>query len=125
MGKFSKEYNSMIKKNSKEIMKLAKKASTTPFDSNIALELLVASLKFMRDYYKLGENVHSEEVKYFNDDCVTKMTRLESLEETIKIYEKWKEYQYKIFKQEDIERCEEFKKRFFDLLYNYIDEWWD
>ena len=80
--KRSKEYKNMFKRHKKSIMEQAKYASTDPFDWGVSLELLIKHLYFMRDYYKLGENVWAMEEK-------GKPTRLECLEMILAEYEDW------------------------------------
>lgn len=57
--KRSKEYKNMFRHYKKSILKQAKEAAINPFDYGPGLYTFIEHLKFMRDYYKLGENVEA------------------------------------------------------------------
>lgn len=58
-----RRYQLIMEYYKKSIRKLAKKASTDPFDSAVGMEMLIEHLKFMRDYYANGYNVWAMEVE--------------------------------------------------------------
>ena len=57
----TREYKCMIKKYQKKFKKMAK--DVNPWDYYFGLNFLIEHLKFMRDYYELGENVWAQEVE--------------------------------------------------------------
>ena len=57
----SKAYRKMKKYYKKLILRDAKSASIDPFDYSFGLQVFVDHLYFMRDYYRLGENVYGAE----------------------------------------------------------------
>lgn len=59
----SKEYRKMFKAYRRSLKRLARHASEDPFDGDPGLAFFVEYLRFMRDYYKLGEDVWDEEQK--------------------------------------------------------------
>ena len=106
-------------------MKQAKKASTDPFDYGVGLELFVKHLRFMRDYYELGENVWALEDK--------DITRLEMLNQILAEYNGWDtvmdyfaETKWTAKTAEEFNKINEhLKKQFFLLLNKYIERIWD
>lgn len=158
--KYSKAYRAMMDKNSNAIQKIAKEA--TPWDWSYGLDFLVAHLRWMRDYYKLGENVHAQEDKEWKKGV--KYTRLEAIELTLKYYDMWQTVEdryiqivehpetyhetpnddgtvtvddlgfhcvykcgnnmkrtYKAMAKEE----KKWQKKFYKMLMNHLQEWWD
>lgn len=121
-----KQYFKMIRKNRKELNSLNKAACTRPWDSSYGLDYFVAYMKFMQDYYNLGWNV------WQTDDTLIPLKK--SLNEALEAYEKWQGLEDEFF-HDDTENKENFKKilqeyperkkKFFDLLCEHIEEWWD
>ena len=83
--KHSPEYEAMMAKHKGEWARIAENAG--PWEWSWGLDALVEHLYWMRDYYKLGENVWGQEDKEWKKGI--KYTRLETLEKTIAYYEKW------------------------------------
>lgn len=84
----SPEYTAMMEKHGKALMRIA--ADAVPWEWSYSLDALVEFLRWMRDYYKLGENVwgmelKDEDPKHFKNHP----TRLESIEKTLAYYDKW------------------------------------
>lgn len=79
---FSKEYRKMMKHYKKMILKDAKDASKDPFDYGPGLQMFVDHLYFMRDYYRLGENVWACEEENMP-------TREQCLNMILAEYEEW------------------------------------
>ena len=153
--KFSKEYTAMMDKNSNAIQEIAE--MTMPWDWAHGLNFLVAHLRWMRDYYKLGENVHAKEIEK------AKYTRLEGIEKTLYYYDMWQTvedryiqivnhpetyhetpredgtilvddlgyhcvYKYGTAKRTYKKIAKEQKKwqkKFYKMLMNHLEEWWD
>lgn len=131
----SKKYRKMFKKHNKQLKDIAKK--TRPWDYGWSADFLIEHLKFMRDYYTLGENVVSCE------DCEWKeeeeYTRIEIINQILNAYEAFIEY-HPDFKElqnikDDNERRLWIKKtneyhlslkhKFFVLLEKNISKLWD
>ena len=75
-----KQYKDMMKRYKKLFKKDVE--NLCPWDWSFGLDLLINFLKWMLDYYKLGYNVWAAEDP-------TKKTRVESLQETLKWYDRW------------------------------------
>lgn len=58
-----RQYKRMIKKYYKRLVSKARYAGKNPFDAELGIELLAIYIKYMQDYYELGENVHAEEIE--------------------------------------------------------------
>ena len=84
--KFSRSYKQMMKKNKKNLIKLAKE--TKPWDWNYGIELLIAHLNFMKEYYENGENVWAREDCEWNPNAIQK-TRLQMINEILSEYDEW------------------------------------
>lgn len=82
---FSPEYNSMMQKHQVEWKRIAEDAG--PWEWSWGLDALIEHIRWMRDYYKLGENVWGQEDKEWKKEV--KYTRLETLEKAIYYYDKW------------------------------------
>ena len=113
MKKYSKEYKKMCKKHKKLITKSAKEASTNPFSYYVGLKVFVEHLKFMQEYYALGENVHAKESEDIKREHILNMVLAE--------YNEWIDETCKY----NFEKSIYHRKRFFELLGEYIDELWD
>ena len=81
----SPEYTAMMDTHHKKWAKIA--ANARPWEWSYGLDALVEHLKWMRDYYKLGENVWGQEDKGRKKGV--KCTRLETLEKTLYYYDRW------------------------------------
>lgn len=62
-SKQDKQYKRIIRRYYKKIVKMARYAGKNPFDAELGIQILAEYIKYMRDYYKLGVNVHSEEIE--------------------------------------------------------------
>ena len=84
---YSDKYTAMMNKYRKSLNKLNKEGNHCPWEWSFGLDYLVEFLRFMRDYYALGENVWAQE------DCEwvkgVKYTRLQTLTKTLEYYDKW------------------------------------
>lgn len=143
---FSKEYKSMNGRYKQQLKNLVNQ--TTPFEYGWGLEIFVKFLYWMRDYYQLGENVIALEDNEWDEKKKNRPSRLESLNMVLKEYEAWqtcidKYYQFehtKDYKQvrhhtyyENKELNEKLciqeynmhRNKFFKLIGEYIEDWWD
>lgn len=77
----SATYDAMMEKNSNALKDIA--AAAGPWEWSYGLDLLVAHLRWMRDYYKLGENVWGAEEEK------ARYTRLEGIEKALYYYDMW------------------------------------
>ncbi len=59
-----------------------------PWEWSFGIDLLVEHLRWMRDYYTLGENVWGKEDKEWKKGI--KYTRLEGIEKALYYYDMWK-----------------------------------
>lgn len=148
---FSKEYKKMMKKNRKALNQINKNAD--PFDYNDGLAYLIAHLRWMKDYYALGENVWAMEERDWNPDAKDEPTRLESLTQVLEHYDAWQgaedkyikcvehdhgekegvfsyHFEYLLGDREATYKALEEEKAyhramFFQLLSQYMESWWD
>lgn len=158
----SQEYKNMMKIHKKEWENITENVG--PWEWSYGLDALVEHLRWMRDYYKLGENVWGMEKKDEDPKRYRNVpTRLQTLEETLFYYDSWMnlkdeyikvinhqetykehdnndgtvtienlgfhcKYKYgsinKTYKKLHKEETK-YKKKFFKMLYKYIEEWWD
>lgn len=79
--KHSKKYKQILKQYRKSILKCAKEASKCPWESMFGLDMFVEFLKYMKDYYTLGENV------FQCDEC--KENVIDTLTKTLSEYDAW------------------------------------
>lgn len=93
--KFSKEYHNLIKRNNKKLVKLAKE--TRPWDFSWTLDLLVANLEYIKEYYSNKENVWALE-NYEWDPKAIKKSRLEMVQEILDEYYAWQNCENKYYK---------------------------
>lgn len=149
----SPEYIRMMGRNRRKLTNINRQAARSPWEWSWGLDYLVQFLRFMRDYYKLGENVWGAPE---ND------TRLETLEQTLAYYDKWQNLDEEYIKGEKIGEMQfeknddgtatlvdtgyrftykygsakrtykklakaekKYKKLFFKMLYKYMESWWD
>lgn len=156
----SPEYVRMMAQNRRKLTNINKDAARSPWEWSWGLDYLVQFLRFMRDYYKLGENVWGVEDKEWKKGV--KYTRLETLEKTLAYYDKWQNLQDEYVKLEEVGkpkfeknndgtvtlvdtgyRCtykyktakrtykklakaeKKYKKLFFKMICEHIEEWWD
>ena len=134
----------MMKTHQKELKTLAKNAD--PFDYNDGLRLFIEHLRWMKDYYALGENVWAMEEE-------GEPTRLESLTEALRHYDAWQNAEDKYIKVVELDHdaengkfsyrfeyllgdreetykamnAEQEQERalFFSTLAQYLESWWD
>lgn len=86
--KYSPEYYDMQAQYSHELKEIADE--TTPWEFSYSLDFLVAHMRWMRDYYKRGENVWGMEQKDEDPKHYKNIpTRLETLEKALAYYDKW------------------------------------
>jgi len=84
----SPEYISMMDNHRKELTEIVENAG--PWEWSYGLDAFVEHLKWMRDYYKLGENVWAAEMRDEDPKRYKNYpTRLETLEKTLNYYDKW------------------------------------
>lgn len=81
----SPEYLAMMKAHHERWAEIAENAR--PWEWSYGLDALVEHLRWMRDCYKLGENVWGQEDKEWKKGV--KYTRLETLEKTLYYYDRW------------------------------------
>ena len=83
-----KEYKQMMRAYKKLLKKDAKEAH--PFDWECGMALFIDFLGWMRAYYKLGYNVWAADITDPKlDACYTEKTRADSIDEAIKLYNRW------------------------------------
>lgn len=149
----SAQFVDMMTKHKNKMEELA--SSSNPYDWAYGLESLIEHLRWMRDYYELGENVCAME-------STCKYSRLESIKLALSYYDKWtnsekdfiqviktgemkthyngndtytiEDMGYKcVFKYGSSKKTyrklrkyqQKNKKLFFKTLYKYIESWWD
>ena len=113
-------YKKMFKRNKKTLTKIHKEAAKNPWEYGHGTEYLVAFMKFMYEYYTLGENV------WQSDESLQEVK--DTLKEALDAYHDWQSFDY--FAQEgDVEKYNnEYnrrRERFFKLLSDNIEKWWD
>lgn len=142
----SPDYIRMMGRNKRLLTNINKNAARSPWEWSWGLDYFVQFLKFMRDYYKLGKNVHAVEDKEWKKGV--KYTRLEGIELALHYYDMWqnieKDY-VKIAKDEKDPgfHCvykygsakktykklakvqKKYKHLFFKTVEEHIEEWWD
>lgn len=88
--KYSQDYYDMLKEGAEKLDKIHKSARKSPWEWSWGLDYLVAFIRFMRDYYKVGENVWAMEQKDEDPKRYKNVpTRLQTLEKTLYYYDKW------------------------------------
>ena len=117
-----KQYFKMVKKHQKKLDTLNKVAHKAPWDWNFGLDYLIAYMEFMRDYYNLGWNIFQSE------DSLVSLKK--SLDATLEAYKQWEKYTLEHpVNADNLEKFNsEYKKarnKFFKLLGEHIEEWWD
>lgn len=114
-----REYKKIFKKYKKQLNYLNKGAIKSPWEYSFGLSYFITFISFMKEYYDLGYNVHQAEE---NLTAVQK-----SLKETIDAYNKWQNFDWN--QGDDIDKWnKEYEKRrnkFFKLLSENIEDWWD
>ena len=87
---WSKEYYDMLKKNAEKLDEIHENARKSPWEWSWGNDYFVQFLRFMRDYYKLGENVWAMEQKDEDPRRYKRVpTRLQTLEKALYYYDKW------------------------------------
>ena len=116
--KKTRTYKSLLRRNKKRLDALNKKARKSPWDWGFGLDYLIAFMEFMREYYNLGENVWQAE------ESLTQVR--ESLDKTLNAYYEWINFEYDLG---DIDtynaKYKEAREKFFKLLEENIEYWWD
>lgn len=128
--KLRKKYLKMVKKHQRNLDELNKVAHRSPWDSCFMLNYMVAFMAFMQDYYNQSWNLMQSEESLTNVQ--------NTLKETIDAYYDWQTFEDNFFQAEESyqdftsERMEEFNKiykekrtKFFQLLADHVEEWWD
>lgn len=88
--KWSKDYYDMLKEGAEKLDEIHECARKSPWEWSWGLDYFVEFLRFMRDYYKLGENVLAMERRDEDPKRYKNVpSRLESLEKTLYYYDKW------------------------------------
>lgn len=109
--KRSKEYRKLMRYHRKVVMRDARNASKDPFDWGAGLQVFVDHLYFMRDYYRLNENVWGAEEEGHP-------TRLQMLDIILSKYEDWmgcEDRYYAFVGKEDAGRISELVRQGFHL----------
>lgn len=132
--KFSKQYHKMMKKYSKEAKEIGK--NCVPWDWCNSAEFLINHLKWMKEYYTLGENVVAMEDKEWNSN--EKYTRLEMIDQILNAYNAvenykfdWKDWntltseQREKRKENENQRYYDLRHHFYCLLEQYLCKLWD
>jgi len=83
----SRKYYGMMRENRRALGEIHKHAKKSPWEWSWGLDYLVQFIRFMRDYYALGENVWGVEDNTWKKGV--KYTRLETLNMALDYYEKW------------------------------------
>lgn len=150
----SKEYKDMMAKHKKILDGINREGHQSPWEWSFGLDYFVAFLRFMKDYYTLGENVWS-----VDDDT----ERLETISKALEYYDTWQtleeeyirvvhhpetrkthdnedgtvtvddlgyhcEYRYGSMKKTYkrlYKAQKKYKKLFFDTVAENIEKWWD
>ena len=117
--KLRKKYFKMVKKHQRNLDELNKAAHRSPWDSCFMLNYMAEFMDFMQDYYNQSWNLMQSEESLTNVQ--------NTLKETIDAY-----YDWQTFEDNTSERMEEFNKiyrekrtKFFQLLADHVEEWWD
>lgn len=99
----SEEYQQIMYDHHKKLKEIIKRAG--PWDWCYGLDALVEHLRWMRDYYKLGENVLGMEKRDEDPKKYKNIpTRLETLEKTLGYYDKWSTLEEEYIKVVDAEQ---------------------
>lgn len=118
--RWSKNYKQMLKRNKKKLNSLNKEAVNNPWEYGHATEYLVAFMTFMYEYYMLGENV------WQSDESLAEVRT--TLKEALDAYYDWQSFDY-FACERDVEKYNnEYNRRrekFFKLLSDNIEKWWD
>lgn len=147
----STKFTDMMAENENKLIDIAK--NSTPFDWEHGLDAFIGHLRWMRDFYRLGEGVAAKENS-------GERTRLETIELALSYYDKWINseknfiwfvetremkpndngtdtvekmgrkcvYKYGSAKRTYKKLCkyqQKNKKLFFKTLYKYMETWWD
>lgn len=133
--RYSREYRKMMRLHHKEIMKQARFVSRNPWNGAEDIAYLVADcLRHMRDYYALGENVHSEEQK--GHDRATTLTK------ALKEFDQWETCEDKYFTEDGflvlisectpsetlnalVEEQKDHWRKFWAIIAREAPYWWD
>lgn len=92
-------YKKIMKKQKKELDKIHKDLSTSPWAGGYGIEYFVQFLRFMRDYYENGYNVHAyDNCECPEFECPDRPTRLQSLNMVIAAYDEWQACENKYYK---------------------------
>ena len=87
---WSKDYYDMLKEGAEKLDEIHECARKSPWEWSWGLDYFVEFLRFMRNYYKLGENVWAMERRDEDPKRYKNVpSRLESLEKTLYYYDKW------------------------------------
>lgn len=92
--KLVRKYRRIFRKHAREIR---------PYDYRFGLDPFLDFLRYMRDYYEAGDNVHSEEGD-----------RLQTLKDAISMFEVY-----------DDEELQEAWEAFWRIVQENIRDWWD
>ena len=117
--KRSQAYKNMLKRNKRHLDYLNRKAATCPWDWAFGLEHFMAFVQFMYEYYTLGENIFQSE------ESLSQV--ISSLRETLDAYYDWQDFGYTVSCDIDEYNKEynEKREKFFKLLSDNIEYWWD
>lgn len=96
--KLVRKYRRIFRKHAREIR---------PYDYRFGLDPFLDFLRYMRDYYEAGDNVHSEEGD-----------RLQTLKDAISMFEVYDTIDDELKKQEAWEA-------FWRIVQENIRDWWD
>ena len=115
-----REYKRMFSRNMRKIKRIVKSKDFGPWDFCYGIDLFIAFLRFMEDFYSLGYNV------WALDEDDNGKSRLGSLRATLEAYEEYRRYKYDSDVDEwKHERELELCHRVFSLLEDNLESWWD
>ena len=159
--KYSESYYDMIKNYKDKLHNIV--TESHPGEWSYGMDMFITFIKFMKDFYHNGEDVHAMEQK--DEDPIrykNEPTREETLTKAIEYYEKWQHISDDYFRVLDCParenganwKCEyrfrpdgkwlqssrrviikwhkfiykleqKYKKKFFAIVFKYLESWWD
>lgn len=131
--KRSKEYKRMMRKYRKEAKKITKEMG--PWEFSWSIDFIINHLKWMKDYYTLGENVLAMEDKEWNHN--EKYTRLEMVDQLLDAYYAFSDYEWPSLKDiedederkrisnQSLQKYNNLRHDFYRLLEKNFEKLWD
>lgn len=130
----SRKYCKMLKTYRKSLKKIAKECR--PWDYGWSIDFLIEHLKFMRDYYALGENIIGMEDKEWKPE--EKYTCLEMINQILAAYQEFNDYSPDFSQIEHMSEAEKkiwleqskneyltLKHKVYNLLEQNLSKLWD